>query len=115
MRLEIAHSAILKVRTGLTVKSDRLPRTLTDYYLRLTEFPPDARRTWRAFIAKWVSKHGEDWQMAERHWLKYVEEFVLMREFGVFSGARLMRKSEAAAQSFLAHLLAAKTPCKYCK
>jgi hypothetical protein len=93
--------------------SDRRPRTLQFYWEDETSKP--AHAAWRSFISAWVEEHGRVWELAELHWLSYVEEFMEYRPFELLSGSKLTRKAEAAAQRLLAILLAAGRSCKYCE
>jgi hypothetical protein len=68
---------------------------------------------WRDFIARWVNLHPA-WELAELHWLRYVEEFMRYEGFEKLSGARLSRRAEGAAQDLLSRRLAEGLACKYC-
>lgn len=75
---------------------------------------PSIRATWRDFITRWVKSHPQGWELAELHWLKYVEEFLSLRDFERLSSVRLIRKCEGAAQNFLMYMLVGGGQCKYC-
>lgn len=91
--------------------SKRHPRTLTHFWNEQA----DAQGAWQEFIGLWVLDHAGEWELAELHWLSYVEEFVRYRRFEKLAGSRLMRRAEGAAQAFLASHLAGSLRCKYCE
>ena len=102
----------MRSKRGVSSTVTELPRTLRDYWDGAS---PSAMPVWRGFIIKWLARHGKAWDLAERHWLQYVDDFVGYEEFEHLSDAPLLRKAEGAAQQFLARQMAARARCTYCE
>ncbi len=73
-----------------------------------------ARAVWRVFISEWIIVHNNDSETAELHWLRYVEEFMQVRNFDYLSGSRLTRKAEVTALKWLTVRARSTSPCLYC-
>jgi hypothetical protein len=91
--------------------NERTPRTL-EFYSNNSP-GTEGHKIWRDFIARWVDAHPV-WELAEVHWLRYVEEFMEYQGFERLSGARLSRRAEGAAQELLTRLLSEGVGCKHC-
>ena len=88
------------------------PRTLSFYWDR--QSTGISRRKWHTFITTWVQEHRGSWELAELHWLDYVEDWAACKDFELLSGAKLSRQAEGSAQSFLAIRMAGGLRCGYC-
>lgn len=73
-----------------------------------------ARSVWREFIEKWVRHHGNNWELADIHWIRYVHHWMRFSGYRSFQGAALTRRAEGRAQSMLVVRLAGGGSCKFC-